>query len=74
MPTVYKEIVASSDVVVFADAAAVVFAVVVVVVVVIVYLTKLHFFENNFSRIFFNGKLMGTRLVLSLGNFQPSLY
>ena len=59
MPTVYKEIVASSDVVVFA-AAAVVFFVVVVVVVVIVYLT--------------NGKLMGTRLVLSLGNFQPSLY
>ena len=70
MPTVYKEIVASSDVVVFAAAA----AVVVVVVVVFVYLTKLHFFENNFSRIFFNGKLMGTRLVLSLGNFQPSLY
>ena len=73
MPTVYKEIVASSDVVVFAAAAAVV-VVVVVVVVVIVYLTKLHFFENNFSRIFFNGKLMGTRLVLSLGNFQPSLF
>ena len=69
MPTVYKEIVASSDVVVFAAAAAVV-----VVVVVFVYLTKLHFFENNFSRIFFNGKLMGTRLVLSLGNFQPSLF
>ena len=58
MPTVYKEIVASSDVVVFAAAAVVFFFV--VVVVVIVYLT--------------NGKLMGTRLVLSLGNFQPSLY